>query len=211
MGRRRLVESSLSGRHRFCPPRASAPSDAVPRSSDAVPQVAVVPSPSDRIDTSRLRNGVIVRLLCRGYPSGTNDGEHPGTYIRLSLFDDCRRPRWREHPDGGPRQAAETAVGSPPYPVFSSQINPYRGSGIAELDHIGIEGPVEDGELVGVVSFSDVVVLLGMELQHCHRDSKCTPAYERSACDLLTPAGLPQKRLTRSSSRSRCSSASRWE
>ena len=37
---------------------------------------------------------------------------------------------------------------------------------------------------MGVISFGDVVVLLGMELQHCHRDSKCAPAYEQPACDI---------------------------
>ena len=41
---------------------------------------------------------------------------------------------------------------------------------------------VEDGDLVGLVSLSDVVVLLGMELQHVANAIRASaPAYERSA------------------------------
>lgn len=43
---------------------------------------------------------------------------------------------------------------------------------------------VEDGELVGIISLSDVVVLLGMELQHVATAIRsASPAYERSATD----------------------------
>lgn len=43
---------------------------------------------------------------------------------------------------------------------------------------------VRDDELVGIVSLSDVVVLLGMELQHIATAIRSTsPAYERSATD----------------------------
>ena len=44
---------------------------------------------------------------------------------------------------------------------------------------------VEDGELVGIISLSDVVVLLGMELQHVATAIRsASPAYEQSAIDL---------------------------
>ncbi|MDQ2049381.1 CBS domain-containing protein [Natronolimnohabitans sp. A-GB9] len=44
---------------------------------------------------------------------------------------------------------------------------------------------VDDGDLVGIVSLSDVVVLLGMELQHVANTIRAvSPAYERSATDL---------------------------
>lgn len=40
---------------------------------------------------------------------------------------------------------------------------------------------VDDGDLVGIVSLSDVVVLLGMELQHVANTIRAvSPAYERS-------------------------------
>jgi len=40
---------------------------------------------------------------------------------------------------------------------------------------------VDDGELVGIISVSDVVVLLGMELQHvANAIRSSSPAYERS-------------------------------
>lgn len=40
---------------------------------------------------------------------------------------------------------------------------------------------VDDGELVGIISLSDVVVLLGMELQHVATAIRSSaPAYERS-------------------------------
>jgi CBS domain-containing protein len=43
---------------------------------------------------------------------------------------------------------------------------------------------VEDGELAGIVSLSDVVVLLGMELQHLATAIRVSsPAYERSGPD----------------------------
>jgi CBS domain-containing protein len=43
---------------------------------------------------------------------------------------------------------------------------------------------VEDGELAGIVSLSDVVVLLGMELQHLATAIRASsPAYERSGPD----------------------------
>lgn len=43
---------------------------------------------------------------------------------------------------------------------------------------------VEDGELVGIISISDVVVLLGMELQHVANVLRTdSPAYERSPTD----------------------------
>lgn len=43
---------------------------------------------------------------------------------------------------------------------------------------------VEDGDLVGIVSLSDVVVLLGMELQHVANTIRAvSPAYERLATD----------------------------
>jgi CBS domain-containing protein len=43
---------------------------------------------------------------------------------------------------------------------------------------------VEDGELVGIISVSDVVVLLGMELQHvANAIRSSSPAYERSGFD----------------------------
>lgn len=44
---------------------------------------------------------------------------------------------------------------------------------------------VDDDDLVGIVSLSDVVVLLGMELQHVANTIRAvSPAYERSATDL---------------------------
>lgn len=44
---------------------------------------------------------------------------------------------------------------------------------------------VEDGELAGIISLSDVVVLLGMELQHVATAIRSSsPAYERSAADI---------------------------
>lgn len=44
---------------------------------------------------------------------------------------------------------------------------------------------VEDGALVGIISLSDVVVLLGMELQHVATAIRSTsPAYEQSATDI---------------------------
>lgn len=43
---------------------------------------------------------------------------------------------------------------------------------------------IEDGELAGIISLSDVVVLLGMELQHIATAIRsASPAYERSATD----------------------------
>lgn len=43
---------------------------------------------------------------------------------------------------------------------------------------------VRDGELVGIISVSDVVVLLGMELQHvANAIRSSSPAYERSGYD----------------------------
>jgi CBS domain-containing protein len=43
---------------------------------------------------------------------------------------------------------------------------------------------VDDGELAGIVSLSDVVVLLGMELQHLATAIRVSsPAYERSGPD----------------------------
>ena len=43
---------------------------------------------------------------------------------------------------------------------------------------------VEDGELVGIISISDVVVLLGMELQHVATAIRSSsPAYERDGFD----------------------------
>ncbi|ELY43535.1 MULTISPECIES: CBS domain-containing protein [Natronorubrum] len=43
---------------------------------------------------------------------------------------------------------------------------------------------VDDGDLVGIVSLSDVVVLLGMELQHVANTIRAvSPAYERSTMD----------------------------
>lgn len=43
---------------------------------------------------------------------------------------------------------------------------------------------VDDGELVGIISVSDVVVLLGMELQHvANAIRSSSPAYERSGFD----------------------------
>ena len=43
---------------------------------------------------------------------------------------------------------------------------------------------VEDGELAGIISVSDVVVLLGMELQHvANAIRSSSPAYERSGFD----------------------------
>ena len=43
---------------------------------------------------------------------------------------------------------------------------------------------VEDGELVGIISVSDVVVLLGMELQHvANAIRSSSPAYERSGAE----------------------------
>jgi CBS domain-containing protein len=44
---------------------------------------------------------------------------------------------------------------------------------------------VEDGDLVGIISISDVVVLLGMELQLVANVIRTSaPAYERSATDI---------------------------
>lgn len=44
---------------------------------------------------------------------------------------------------------------------------------------------VEDGELAGIISLSDVVVLLGMELQHVATAIRsASPAYEQSATDI---------------------------
>lgn len=44
---------------------------------------------------------------------------------------------------------------------------------------------VEDGELAGIISLSDVVVLLGMELQHVATAIRSSaPAYEQSATDI---------------------------
>ncbi|SIS03489.1 CBS domain-containing protein [Natronorubrum thiooxidans] len=43
---------------------------------------------------------------------------------------------------------------------------------------------VDDGDLVGIVSLSDVVVLLGMELQHVANTIRAvSPAYERGPTD----------------------------
>ncbi|WP_436900467.1 CBS domain-containing protein [Halovenus halobia] len=43
---------------------------------------------------------------------------------------------------------------------------------------------VEDGQLVGIISISDVVVLLGMELQHVATAIRSSsPAYERDGFD----------------------------
>lgn len=43
---------------------------------------------------------------------------------------------------------------------------------------------VDDGELAGIISISDVVVLLGMELQHvANAIRSSSPAYERSDVD----------------------------
>ncbi len=43
---------------------------------------------------------------------------------------------------------------------------------------------VDDGDLVGIVSLSDVVVLLGMELQHVANTIRAvSPAYERPTMD----------------------------
>lgn len=43
---------------------------------------------------------------------------------------------------------------------------------------------VEDGELAGIISLSDVVVLLGMELQHVGTAIRSSsPAYERSGVE----------------------------
>lgn len=43
---------------------------------------------------------------------------------------------------------------------------------------------VDDGDLVGIVSLSDVVVLLGMELQHVANTIRAvSPAYERTPTD----------------------------
>jgi signal-transduction protein with cAMP-binding, CBS, and nucleotidyltransferase domain len=43
---------------------------------------------------------------------------------------------------------------------------------------------VQDGELAGIISLSDVVVLLGMELQHvANAIRSSSPAYERSGTD----------------------------
>ncbi len=43
---------------------------------------------------------------------------------------------------------------------------------------------VEDGELAGIISLSDVVVLLGMELQHVGTAIRSSsPAYERSGME----------------------------
>lgn len=43
---------------------------------------------------------------------------------------------------------------------------------------------VDDGDLVGIVSLSDVVVLLGMELQHVANTIRAvSPAYERAPTD----------------------------
>lgn len=46
---------------------------------------------------------------------------------------------------------------------------------------------VEDGELVGIISISDIVILLGMELQHvANAIRSSSPAYERSGTDFIT-------------------------
>jgi len=47
---------------------------------------------------------------------------------------------------------------------------------------------VDDGELAGIVSLSDLVVLLGMELQHLATAIRSSsPAYERSGPDYYRP------------------------
>ncbi|WP_255169642.1 CBS domain-containing protein [Natrononativus amylolyticus] len=59
---------------------------------------------------------------------------------------------------------------------------------VEELSRTGSQRiPVvdDDGSLVGIVSLSDVVVLLGMELQHVGNAIRtASPAYERLATDL---------------------------
>jgi len=58
------------------------------------------------------------------------------------------------------------------------------------LEHMANRGarrvPVtEDGALAGIISISDVVILLGMELQHVANVLRTdSPAYERSPADL---------------------------
>lgn len=58
------------------------------------------------------------------------------------------------------------------------------------LEHMSEEGArrvpiVEDGELVGIISISDVVILLGMELQLVANVLRtASPAYERSATEI---------------------------
>lgn len=64
-------------------------------------------------------------------------------------------------------------------------------SGVYDLlEHMAAETArrvpvVDDGELVGIISLSDVVVLLGMELQLVANVIRTSsPAYERSASDI---------------------------
>jgi CBS domain-containing protein len=64
-------------------------------------------------------------------------------------------------------------------------------SGIYDLlEHMADSGArrvpvVEDGALVGIVSLSDLVVLLGMELQHVANVIRTSsPAYERAPTDV---------------------------
>ncbi len=58
------------------------------------------------------------------------------------------------------------------------------------LEHLSDEGArrvpiVEDGDLVGIISISDIVVLLGMELQLVANVIRTSsPAYERSATEI---------------------------
>lgn len=58
---------------------------------------------------------------------------------------------------------------------------------VEEMSEHGVRRiPVtEEGELVGIVSLSDIIVLLGMELQHVANTIRTvSPAYERLATEL---------------------------
>lgn len=75
--------------------------------------------------------------------------------------------------------------------VPSADVEPVDASiGVYDLlEHMATRGSrrvpvVEDGELAGIISISDVVVLLGMELQHVANVLRMdSPAYERSPVD----------------------------
>lgn len=76
--------------------------------------------------------------------------------------------------------------------VSAEDVDPVEASaGVYELlEHMAAHGArrvpvVEDGELAGIISISDVVVLLGMELQHVANVLRTSsPAYERAPTDI---------------------------
>jgi CBS domain-containing protein len=83
------------------------------------------------------------------------------------------------------------AEGTPVHDVLEEDVATIdAGAGVYDLVELLSETGlrrlpvVEEGELVGIVSLSDVVVLLGMELQHLATAIRSSsPAYERGGPD----------------------------